>query len=228
MTSLVRSSRASAVALPPAALLLALLACGGARVPEPPRATEAPDPNDGICVDFPPPAAKAEELGPPPSPRAVWLDGQWKWRLGRWIWRDGGWTEPTPGARWSRPWVERQPNGALVWWPGRWRAVGVASARGSGPDAASGAKGPACPPPARPPPAWASASASAGVSTSVPAPTPPLVDAEIGDGAPAPPHTGPVRDFPADAPSGSPGRIVLDASIPLDADAQPALVQPPE
>jgi hypothetical protein len=222
--SSLKASRLVALALPPSALLLAALAsapstgCGGQRLPEPPAAIGLADPREGICVDFPPPAAKAEEIPPAPSARAVWIDGEWKWRLGRWIWRPGGWNEAPAASAWSRARLVREPNGALVWWPGRWLAR---SASSPAPPL------PSCPPPAPPPPASASAAASAGLASASQIATPSLVDATFEDGGPAGAHTGPIRNFPADAPSTAPGRIELDAAIPSDADAPPALIQPP-
>lgn len=79
-------------------------------------------------VPYPPPAPKpaivrAEER---PSDQAVWIDGQWEWQPGAWawqpgawVWQPGAWVIASPESYYAYPAFERQPNGKLLWWPGR-------------------------------------------------------------------------------------------------------------
>jgi len=76
-----------------------LAACGGPRlvtVPSgPPPATATP-----IKVDYPPPAAKIEEI--PIAKRSggpcIWRDGYWDWTGRRWEWQDGRAVVPAKGC----------------------------------------------------------------------------------------------------------------------------------
>lgn len=222
-----RLDRVLALALPPLSLALAVLAgapsagCRGVLVREPPRSAESPDPRSARCVDYPPPAAKVDEIPPPPDTRAVWLDGEWSWRVHRWIWEPGAWKAAPPGSDYVRPRLERLPNGALVWWAGHWHGRGGddAEAPPSAPVADASAQGRRARPPCPPPP-YATLEGRAGGPPSVP-----RVDAGA-SGSTAPPHEGPIRVYPADAPSGS-GTVVLDAAIPADAAGPAPLIQPP-
>jgi hypothetical protein len=117
---------ALAIALPPLSLALLVSAtapsvgCRGAEVRVPPRLADEPASSDWMCVDYPPPAAKVEELPTPPNASSVWVDGEWRWSRKRWSWRPGGWLEPAGGARYLRSAVVRLPNGALTWHSGHW------------------------------------------------------------------------------------------------------------
>ncbi len=112
-------ARRGAIAAYIGAGALVLLACG-VRIPEPVVGTEPLDASEAKCVDAPPPTVIPEELPPRPSPRAVWVDGAWGWADGKWAWQPGGWIEPPPGSTYRRERLARLPNGALVWYPGRW------------------------------------------------------------------------------------------------------------
>lgn len=226
-----RLDRVLALALPPLSLALALIAsapsagCGGAHVREPPRGTESPALNTGTCVDYPPPAAKVDEPPAPPDPRAVWLDGEWNWRVHRWIWEPGAWKAPPAGSVYVRPRLDRLSNGALVWWPGHWRAPGAEGSQAPpGVDVSASASHrrrpkPVCPPPMRP---VLQENPDGGAPNAELTST----DAAGAPGSAAPPHEGPIRVYPADAPSSS-GKIVLDGAIPASADARAPLIQPP-
>ena len=98
---------------------LVLLACV-VRIPEPAVGTEPLDAAEARCVDAPPPTVIPEELPPRPSARAVWVDGAWVPADGKWAWQSGAWIEPAPGSSYRRAQLARLPNGALVWYPGRW------------------------------------------------------------------------------------------------------------
>lgn len=68
----------------------------------------------------PPPPLKPRP-GPRPSPRAVWIDGYWRWTGVDYVWIDGYW-EPRPpiGKTWtSGSWVHTSRG--WYWRPGRWR-----------------------------------------------------------------------------------------------------------
>jgi len=94
-----------------AALLLLAACSGGSRVPGP-RLGDHPFPLDQWTeVSTPPPSVEAEEIGPRPSPRHVWIDGQWAYQPAgqRWVWEQGRWCVPPPGALfYARPRVLRE------------------------------------------------------------------------------------------------------------------------
>ena len=89
------------------------------------------DPNQGqdIWVDQAPPAPYDEQIGPPPGPGYVWVDGYWWWDGAQWAWAPGRWQRPpSRGYVWVRSgWVNR--GGRYVFYRGGWappqRAVGV-------------------------------------------------------------------------------------------------------
>jgi hypothetical protein len=82
----------------------------------------APQPDSAFAVvPYPPPPAHVETLPPRPSPRAVWIDGQWAWDGQQWVWLPGGWSVPDPAARFS-PWALRLlPDGRFQFAPAAWR-----------------------------------------------------------------------------------------------------------
>jgi hypothetical protein len=72
-----------------------------------------------IEVPFPPPPARVEFVPPRPSPRALWIDGQWTWE-GRWTWERGGWIEVDASA-FFLPWsVYRHRDAVLRFYPASW------------------------------------------------------------------------------------------------------------
>lgn len=55
-----------------------------------------------------------------PSPRHIWIDGEWAWRGGRYVWVDGYWVVPRANMIWvAGNWRHRR--GGWVWVPGHWR-----------------------------------------------------------------------------------------------------------
>lgn len=96
-----------------------LVACGAARLKEPPyvgQATEALQP-----VGFPPPPARAEYVPSAPSDEAVWIDGEWTWQGARWAWKPGRWLVAPAEASFA-PWTTtRDATGTLYFAEGRWR-----------------------------------------------------------------------------------------------------------
>ena len=56
-----------------------------------------------------------------PSPRHVWVDGDYVWREGRYDYNNGYWAEPPfPGQRWIKGHWKNKRSG-WVWVPGHWR-----------------------------------------------------------------------------------------------------------
>jgi hypothetical protein len=109
------SARASS---PLVAFVIAVAACGHA-LPSPPLAAQ---PSSLFFeVPYPPPPPHAETVGARPSPRAVWIDGEWEWAGARWVWHAAGWTEPPPGAVKYALWsMRRTSEGRLLFAPGTW------------------------------------------------------------------------------------------------------------
>ena len=65
------------------------------------------------------PAAVITVRPPAPSPRHIWVSGNYVWRGGRYVWVEGYWAPPRPG----RYWVEghwRESRGGYAWVPGHW------------------------------------------------------------------------------------------------------------
>ncbi len=55
-----------------------------------------------------------------PSPRHVWIGGNYAWRGGQYVYEEGYWAAPRPGFRWAEGrWKHRR--GGWVWVPGHWR-----------------------------------------------------------------------------------------------------------
>jgi hypothetical protein len=64
------------------------------------------------------PVVKVHPLAP--SPKHIWIDGEWAWRGGRYVWVDGYWVTPRVGMVWvGGNWRHRR--GGWVWTPGHWR-----------------------------------------------------------------------------------------------------------
>lgn len=100
-----------------ASAAFALLGCGSS-LPLPP-ATEHPL-SAYVEVPYPPPAALAETVPPPPRSGAVWIDGEWQYHGRTYVWRRGGWVVPPPASRFAawRAWYRR--DGRLMLAGGAW------------------------------------------------------------------------------------------------------------
>lgn len=100
-----------------AALALTLVACGGS-VPSP-SSTEHPL-SAFTEIPYPPPAALAETVPPPPRKGVVWIDGEWVFHGHGYVWRRGGWVVPPPESRFAawQTWYRR--DGRLMMAPGSW------------------------------------------------------------------------------------------------------------
>jgi hypothetical protein len=56
-----------------------------------------------------------------PSPRHVWVAGEYVWRGGQYVYTDGYWAEPPfPGRRWVEGHWKNTRRG-WVWVPGHWK-----------------------------------------------------------------------------------------------------------
>jgi hypothetical protein len=202
------ASRVIAVIVPPLALVIAsssgAFACRGSWVQGPKVIDHPPGAGEGVCVPFPPPAPKVEEIPPRPTDDHVFIDGQWSWQTRRWVWVAGGWVVPPPGASYAKWKIERLNNGAIAYYQGHWHE------RSPSPYDANASI--VCPAPPKP-----------GAFL--------VVNADAADEVEA--HVGPVIVYPADAPSSAPPKIVLDATLPSDAvpqndDVAPKLIAPPD
>jgi hypothetical protein len=58
-----------------------------------------------------------------PSPRHMWIDGEWVWRNNQYVYTEGRWILPAyPGARWiPGHWKFNRHRGGWLWIPGHWR-----------------------------------------------------------------------------------------------------------
>ncbi len=72
-----------------------------------------------VYVPEPPPAPKEEIKPPRPGPKAVWIEGYWKWSGDHYIWVPGHWVKKAKGHWVPGHWVKR-PRG-WVWVKGHWR-----------------------------------------------------------------------------------------------------------
>ena len=55
-----------------------------------------------------------------PSPRHVWVNGNYVLRGGRYVWQDGYWIVPQNNRHWRDGYWKSTRRG-WVWVPGRWR-----------------------------------------------------------------------------------------------------------
>ncbi len=56
-----------------------------------------------------------------PSPRSVWIEGEWAWRDGNYVYTDGYWAEPSLGYSAWIPGHWKRRRGGWTWIPGHWR-----------------------------------------------------------------------------------------------------------
>jgi hypothetical protein len=66
-----------------------------------------------------PPAPKVETRPAKPGPKAVWIDGHWKWNGKRYVWQAGHWERKPKGAWVAGHW-KKTPRGH-VWVKGHWK-----------------------------------------------------------------------------------------------------------
>ncbi|MEP6674413.1 MAG: hypothetical protein ABJA78_04635 [Ferruginibacter sp.] len=67
------------------------------------------------------PAAHVIRVRPAaPSPRHVWVNGDYVLRGNQYVWTDGYWIQPRPHMRWVDGHWKNSRRG-WVWVPGRWR-----------------------------------------------------------------------------------------------------------
>ena len=72
-----------------------------------------------VYVPDPPPAPKDEIKPPAPGPKAVWVEGNWKWSGGHYVWVPGHWVK-NPKGNWVEGHWDKRPHG-WVWVKGQWR-----------------------------------------------------------------------------------------------------------
>ena len=72
-----------------------------------------------VYVPDPPPAPKDEIKPPAPGPKAVWVEGWWKWSGGHHVWVPGHWVKNSKG-NWVAGHWDKRPHG-WVWVKGHWR-----------------------------------------------------------------------------------------------------------
>jgi hypothetical protein len=72
-----------------------------------------------VYIPEPPPAPRAEIKPAPPGPKAVWIDGHWKWAGNKYIWKQGHW-EKHPKGKWVTGHYAKRGHGH-VWVPGHWK-----------------------------------------------------------------------------------------------------------
>lgn len=56
-----------------------------------------------------------------PSPRHVWIEGEYEWRSGAYVYRPGYWSVPPARYHEYRRGYWRHERGGYYWVPGRWR-----------------------------------------------------------------------------------------------------------
>ena len=70
-------------------------------------------------VSTAPPPPKVETKSVKPGPKAVWIDGHWKWNGKRYVWAGGHW-ERNPKGNWVAGHWAKKPRGH-VWVAGHWK-----------------------------------------------------------------------------------------------------------
>ncbi len=72
-------------------------------------------------VPYPPPAALAETVPPPPKGASVvWIDGEWLFRGRTYAWKRGGWVSDEPNMRYAPPDTVYTQDGRILRAPGSW------------------------------------------------------------------------------------------------------------
>lgn len=72
-----------------------------------------------VYVTDPPPTPKEEIKSPAPGPKAVWIEGHWKWSHGHHVWVPGYWVNK-PYGTWVPGHWDKRPRG-WMWVEGHWR-----------------------------------------------------------------------------------------------------------
>jgi hypothetical protein len=70
-------------------------------------------------IPEPPPPLKEEIKPPHPGPKAVWVEGHWKWSHGQYVWVPGHWVKNPKGV-WVKGHWKKTPRG-WKWVKGHWR-----------------------------------------------------------------------------------------------------------
>ncbi|MGB8657176.1 MAG: hypothetical protein WCE90_05260 [Candidatus Zixiibacteriota bacterium] len=72
-----------------------------------------------VYVPDPPPSPREEIRPLSPGPRAIWVEGWWKWSHRHYVWIPGHWERRSHG-QWVPGQWEKRPRG-WVWTRGHWR-----------------------------------------------------------------------------------------------------------
>jgi hypothetical protein len=72
-----------------------------------------------VYIPEPPPAPKKDVKSPRPHPKAVWVDGHWKWAGNHYQWVPGHWVK-NPKGHWVAGHWKKTPRG-WKWAKGHWR-----------------------------------------------------------------------------------------------------------
>ncbi len=72
-----------------------------------------------IYVPKGPPPRKVEVKSPRPGPKAVWVDGHWKWTGSQYVWVPGHWVKK-PKGQWVAGHWKKTPHG-WKWNKGHWK-----------------------------------------------------------------------------------------------------------
>jgi hypothetical protein len=87
------------------------------------RGAHPPHVQEFVPVPYPPPPARAEEIGyRHDSDRCVWVDGHYRYDARRWTWKDGLWVYPPEGCYYAPSliaWSKTNPP-RLYYTPPRW------------------------------------------------------------------------------------------------------------
>jgi hypothetical protein len=73
-----------------------------------------------VYAPGPPPAKKVEVKPASPGPKAVWVEGHWKWAGNKYMWVPGHW-EKMPKGKWVAGHHVKKGKKGYVWVPGHWK-----------------------------------------------------------------------------------------------------------
>jgi hypothetical protein len=74
---------------------------------------------DNVYVSAPPPEP-IYNRPPAPSPRHVWIDGEWVWNNNGFSWKPGYWILRDPHRNWVRGYWHQRQDGGWYWIGGHW------------------------------------------------------------------------------------------------------------
>ncbi len=95
-----------------------LSACGVDVPPGPPKAPNST--GNYIEVPYPPPPGRIEYVPKRPNDKALWVDGEWRYRGRRWRWVPGSWFDVPAGARFAHWASTIRSDGVFMYASGEW------------------------------------------------------------------------------------------------------------